>query len=553
MPDHHTPSSLLLTNGRIYTADPTQPWAQAVVVRDDTIVAVGSNEHMAGLCDAATHRIDLGGRLALPGLCDAHIHFHEWAMARRRLQLAAARSRQEMLTAVADYAHARGAGEWVLGQGWNESWWGESTFPTRVDLDRVTQSGQPAICLRSDMHVAVANSAALRLAGIDAATPNPPGGLIDRDAHGEPTGILRELATGLVQRLIPPPTATELQAALLEAQAELHRLGITAVHDQRTKNGSEGSHMLSALSDLASKQALHLRVNCNIAAHQLPALAALGLRSGFGNDTLRLGHVKVFSDGSLGSRTAWMLAPFAKETSTEPDNFGVNVTPPEQMAAEFAQATALGFPISVHAIGDHANRVVLDIFTELRDRSAALAIPHRIEHVQTLDPADFPRLAELGITASVQPLHLVDDLGLTDRLLGERGRSTYAFGSLHRAGTRLAFGSDAPVADANPFLGIYAAAYRRAPGTAPVWYPDEQLPMAVIVDAYTRGPAQASGWDDRVGSITPGRRADLIVLDRDLFELSQDAARADEIAATEVLLTLFDGQIVYRHPHQTLV
>ena len=547
MADQLSPS-VLFTNGRVYTADPNQPWAQAIGVRGNTIVAVGSDIELDGFGDAATSRIDLGGRLALPGLCDAHIHLYDWALARRRLGLAHVRSKAAMLATLAEFAHLHAPDAWLIGQGWNESWWGEAAFPTAAELDRATLPGQPAICLRSDMHVGVANTAALRRAGIGAATPNPAGGLIDRDAAGNPTGILREQAVGLVTRLVPPPTPAELQAALLAAQTELHRLGITAVHDQRVKDGTEGPRMLAALSTLAAGRELRLRVNCNLAAHQLPALAALGLRSGFGSDVLRLGHVKVFADGSLGSRTAWLLAPFVQETPGEPANYGVSVTPPEQMAAEFAQATALGFPISVHAIGDQANRVVLDIFAELQDKSAALTIPHRIEHVQTLDPADLPRLGQLGVTASVQPRHLVDDLGLTDRLLGARGRYTYAFGSLHRAGARLAFGSDAPVADANPFVGIHAAAQRRPLDAASPWYPTEQLPMDVIVDAYTSGPAYASGWHALIGALAPGKRADLVVVDRDLFRLNAYAAHADAVATAQVLLTVFDGEVVYQHP-----
>jgi predicted amidohydrolase YtcJ len=552
---HAATPSLFFTNGRFYTGIGTgiePPWAQAVAIRGNTILAVGAVAEVEALIDPNTRRIDLGGRLALPGLCDAHIHLYAWALGRQRLNLAAARSKAEMLTALSAYAAQRGSYQWVIGQGWNESWWDETSFPTATDLDRATPPGIPVICLRSDMHMAVANGEALRRAGIAASTPNPDGGLIDRDASGSPTGILREQAIRLVMSLVPPPPPRELEAALLAAQTELHRLGITAVHDQRVKDGDEGPRMLATLSALASRSALRLRVNCNLAAHQLPALATLGLRSGFGNDVLRLGHVKVFADGSLGSRTAWMLAPFVPETPGEPDNYGVSVTLPEQMAAEFAQATALGFPVSVHAIGDHANRVVLDIFAELHDRSATLAIPHRIEHAQTLDPSDLPRLAQLSITASVQPIHLVDDLGLTDRLLGERGRYTYAFGSLYRTGAELAFGSDAPVADANPFLGIHAAAQRRPPSGAAAWFPDERLPMNVIVDAYTSGPAHASGWQDIIGTLAPGKRADLIVVDRDLFALNDDPERAHGLAATEVVLTVFDGAIVYRSPRHDL-
>jgi predicted amidohydrolase YtcJ len=540
---------LILHNARIYTLDTAQPWAEAIAIRGATIIATGPNEAVKELATSHTRQIDVGGRLVLPGLCDAHIHLHEWATNLSRPHLASARNKQEMLSQIATYAKQRPAQSWIVCQGWNESWWGEIDFPTAVDLDGVTQPHQPAIAFRSDMHIAVANHAALSRAGITASTPNPPGGLIDYDAAGQPTGVLRELAINLVTAQIAAPSREELLAIVAGTQPALHRLGITAIHDQRIKDASEGAAMLATFTHLRQAQALHLRVNCNIAAHQLPALAALGLRSGFGDDYLRLGHVKVFADGSLGSRTAWMLEPFVPQSASEVANYGVNVTPPEQMAAEFYQAQQLGFPISVHAIGDRANRVVLDLFEELAPQLPPLSIPHRIEHVQTINPADLARLAQLNITASVQPIHLTDDRDLTDRYWGDRAANTYAFRSLLQAGARLAFGSDAPVADPNPFLGIHAALVRRRPhDTRGSWQPQEMLGLEEIIYAYTLGAAQAVGWEATIGSLTPGKRADLIVLDRDLFELAKQPRNVDEIAGAQVLATCFDGDFVYQHP-----
>jgi predicted amidohydrolase YtcJ len=301
--------------------------------------------------------------------------------------------------------------------------------------------------------------------------------------------------------------------------------------------------MLGAYQRLRRRGRLDLRVHCNVAAHQLSDLAALGLQAGFGDDRLRLGHVKVFADGSLGSRTAWMLAPFAKQPG-EPDNLGVCVTPPDQMAAEFRRAAEIGFPISVHAIGDRANRVVLEIFEEMATSAPPPPMPHRIEHVQTIAPEDLPRLAALGLTASVQPLHAPDDRAIADRLLGPRGRTTYGFRSLLASGARLAFGSDAPVADPNPFLGIHAALYRRHVGEADPWYPEEIVTLEQALHAYTLAAAEAGGWARTIGSISPGKRGDLIVLDRDLFALAT-AGEADALASAQIVMTLFDGRIVY--------
>jgi predicted amidohydrolase YtcJ len=537
----------ILYNAQLYTVDAQLPHATALAIRDGLILAVGDDAEILGLRGPHTVCLDLQTRLALPGLCDAHIHLYEWALNQTRLNFANTRSLTEMLAMIAARAAGAEPDAWLIGQGWNESWWGETAFPTAADLDAVTGPELPTLVWRSDMHVAVANSAALRTAGITAATEPPDGGVIDRHADGAPTGVLRELAIDLVARLIPEPTDSELDAALAEAIRVLHRLGITAIHDQRIKDGREGPRMLAAYQRLRRTGRLALRVNCNIAAHQLSDLAALGLQAGFGDDRLRLGHVKVFADGSLGSRTAWMLAPFAKQHPNEPDNWGVSVTPPDLMAAEFRRAAELGFPISVHAIGDRANRVVLDIFEESRYSTPPLAMPHRIEHVQTIDPDDLPRLAELGVTASVQPLHAPDDRLTAARYLGDRGRFTYAFRSLADSGALLAFGSDAPVADANPWLGIHAALFRRRPGrpVADAWQPEQAITLPEALHAYTLGAAQAGGWQRTIGALSPGKRADLIVLDRNLLDLQHDADRQDEIAATQIVLTLFDGRVVH--------
>ena len=311
---------------------------------------------------------------------------------------------------------------------------------------------------------------------------------------------------------------------------------------------NEGTRALTAYQRLHRARQLKLRVNCNVAVHNLPHLAALGLQSGFGDDYLRLGHVKVFADGSLGSRTAWLLEPFEKQQADEPDNYGMSVTPPDQMARQFRQALELGFPISVHAIGDYANRVCLDIFEELASTGLQPVIPNRIEHAQTIAPADLPRLAQLGITASVQPIHVLDVMDKVELTLGDRGAYTYTFGSLLEQGTRLAFGSDAPVADANPFLGFHAALCRQRVNRMPTppWYAKERISLEATIHGYTKGAAQATGWERVIGSIAPGKRADLIVLDRNLFELVERGVTGDEIAETQVLMTCFDGELVYQ-------
>jgi len=538
--------TLILHNARIYTQDAAMRWAQAVAMSDGRILAVGSDDEILALGDAVTQCFDAGGRLVLPGLCDAHIHLSHYSLGLREVRLADTHSRGEMLDRIREAATRTAPGAWIVGQGWNESRWGDTDFPTAAEIDTATGSDVPTIFYRSDMHSAVVNSASLRLAGITTATPNPPGGVIDRDANGQPTGFLRELAIDLVSQHVPPPTAAEHDTALQAGMAALHRLGITAVHAQRIKDGDDGPREWASLLRLRETGKLHLRVACNVAAHEMGHLAGLGLRTGFGDDYLRIGHVKVFTDGSLGSRTAWLLAPFIKLSPDEADSYGVSVTPPAQMAAEFRRAVELGFPISVHAIGDRANRVCLDIFEELAGSAPAPTIPHRIEHVQIIDPADLPRLAQLGITASVQPIHATDDMDTAALFLGERGAHMYNFRSLIESGALVAFGSDAPVADPNPFVGIHAALVRQRVErlSSPSWYGDECISLEQAIYAYTLGAARAAGWERAIGSITPGKRADVIVLEQDLFALSSEEIWAGAVAGTSVVATIFDGRIV---------
>ncbi|MEM7532228.1 MAG: amidohydrolase [Chloroflexota bacterium] len=546
-----TTPNLIFHNAKIYTVNQEQPWTQAVAIRKHRIIAVGDDADILALADDDTQLIDLGGQLMLPGLCDAHIHFLEWCLSQQDVLLDDCTSRAEMMARIAERSANSADDVWILGKGWNESRWGETEFPTADDIDQVTGPNQPAIFWRSDMHGAVANRAALRAAGITADTPDPEGGVIDRDAQGEPNGILRELALSLIAKHLPEPTVDEIDRAMKMGMAMLHSMGITAIHDQRMKNEDDGPACLAAYQRLRRAKELHLRVNTNVAALNLPNVVALGLHTGFGNDYLRLGHVKVFTDGSLGSRTALMLEPFEKLSSDEEDNYGVYLTPPEQMAQEFRQATESGFPISVHAIGDGANRLCLDIFEELAAAGLQPTIPHRIEHAQTVHPDDLARFRDLDITASVQPIHVTDDMDTADLLLGDRAAHMYNFRTLTDMGVLLALGSDGPVANVNPYLGIHAAVCRQRVermDQAP-WYGDERLTMAETIAGYTLDAAKAAGWNSVIGSIEVGKRADLVVLDRNLFEFENvetQALSGDEIAGTKVVMTVFDGAIVYR-------
>jgi predicted amidohydrolase YtcJ len=540
--------SLIVHNAKVFTVDESQPWAGAIAMSGSQIVQVGDSRQILAGRSRDTKLIDLDGHLVLPGLCDAHIHFYEWSLGLRQLMLAGVRSKDEMLDAVGTFASSRDPESWVIGRGWNETLWSDATMPTRQELDAFSGEEQPVILWRSDMHCAVANSRALTIAGIDHATPDPESGFISRYPDGEADGRLFELAINLVTPFIPEPASAELEDAYIQGMSTLHSLGVTAIHSQRMKDQREGPLSFNTFLRLQENRALKLRINSNIAAHDIPYLDALGLRGGFGNDYLRLGHIKLFADGTLGSKTAWMLEPLESIDRDDPHAFGICLTKPSEMAGVMELAGKLGFPVSIHAIGDRAIREVLDIFEELASSSSTQSIGHRIEHVQIIDPADVARLEALNVTASVQPIHVLEDMDIADSLLGARSDRAYRFGSLVNSGALVVFGSDAPVANPNPFHGFHAAMFRQRPDALSVapWHGDERLSLEQTIYGYTLGAAHAAGWHDAIGSITPGKRADLIVLDRDLFALRDQGLMSSAIADTRVLMTIFDGEITYR-------
>ena len=533
---------LLLTNARVYTVDPARPWAEAVACQGGRIVAVGRAADLDALAGPATHRIDCGGRLLLPGLTDAHVHTLQYAIRRQQLSLFGltdlAAVRERLARAVA----AATPGAWIVGWGWDSNRWDEP--PTAALLDALAPH-HPVALARMDMHTWWVNSRALAIAGVTAETPDPPDSAIGRDADGRPTGLFSEWnAIALIERHVPQPDAATLAGWLAETVAESNALGLTGLHDQRVER--EGAASLRLFQALRRDGRLTLRVHANVAADYIAEAAQLGLQSGFGDDTLWLGHVKAFADGAMGSRTAAMLAPY----EGEPGNSGIVVTPADKLWATLVAAGEAGFPMSVHAIGDRAVREVLDVMgewatvaaTATRSAPSGAPMPQRIEHVQLSHPDDLGRLAAHRIVASVQPIHLPSDWRTADRVWGERARYAYAFRSLLDRGTALAFGSDAPVAPLNPLLGIHAAVMRQDETGAPAggWHPAERLTVAEAIEGYTLGPARLSGKADRLGSITPGKYADLVVLSDNLFAIEPEA-----IPETTVWLTVFDGRVVY--------
>jgi predicted amidohydrolase YtcJ len=515
-------TSGLLRARRILTLDPAAR-GDAVWWRDGRIVAVGGAVELARRVPAGTPVYDLPDALVTPGFVDGHTHFALWALSRRRVRLAGAHSREAALYRIAGVAPLQG---WVIGQGWDANGWEEP--PERAALDAV-QAG-PVYLDSLDVHAAWVNSAALAAAGITRDTPDPSGGRIVRDAAGEPTGLLLERAVELMLPHLPVPPAALLDAALRDAQAEAHRLGVTGIHDV------EDEAALAAFERLELAGDLSLRVLFHPPAASLPTLLARGLRSGMGSERLRMGGVKLFLDGSLGSRTAWMLEPYA----TSRDR-GMPLTSEEEAARAMRAAAEAGIAVAAHAIGDAAVRRALDLISPL----PRVALPHRIEHFQCVHPADLGRAAAAGIVVSMQPAHLLTDIPLVERHWGARGGGAYAFDTLRRLGTPMVFGSDVPVASMDPREGLYAALERRgdAGGPAGGWRAEEKLAFDDAVRAYTAGAALAGGVAARSGTLAPGRDADLVAWS---FDPVAERGVGDAVRAGEARLTVVGGEVVMR-------
>lgn len=507
--------NLLLTNGKICTFDPARPRAYAVLFACGRVAAF--DDAAIAARTARTETLDLRGRVVIPGLVDQHIHFTAYAMSRARVQLDGARSLDEAVARVAARVATAQPGEWIFGRGWNHRDWTPPEFPTKHALDAIAPNN-PVVLDRKDGHSTWLNSAALRALNLTRATPDPAGGKIERDADGEPTGLLRENAMTLLADKRGFNAADISDAALLDALRAAHRLGLVGIHNV------EGAAALRAFQRVRAQGKLTLRVLHTIPAEQSEHLFEMGLRGDFGDAFLRLGGVKMFADGSLGSQTAWMLEPFVGTR----DNCGIPTTPVAEIERIARAAANAGMMVCAHAIGDRANREVLNVYEKLR--RAGFTTPLRIEHAQHLHPDDLPRFAALNVIASMQPIHATSDYQMADALLGARARYAYAFKSLLDSGARLAFGSDCPVETLDPWAGIHAAVTRERANGEPRggWSPQEKLSVMEAVRAYIRAP------------LREGALGDAIVLAHDLFEVPPR-----ELLQTRVEQTIVDGQVVF--------
>ena len=523
-------AAVLLTNGKIWTGDPARPWAEAIRIEGNRIAAVGSNSEIGN----SGSIIDLKGRLAVPGFVDDHTHFIDGGFELSRVQLRDAATPQEFARRIGEYAKRIGPGKWIVGGEWDHTIWNPPSLPTRQLIDAVTPQN-PVFVSRLDGHMALANSLALKMAKVTRDTPDPAGGTIVRDVNGEPAGVLKDAAQSFVDSVIPSASTDERVAAAKAGLAEAARFGVTAFVDM---SSGEAYEDFRAYQRLEKGGGLTARVYLYTPILEYRRLVAASVEKAFGSDRLRIGGLKGFADGSLGSSTAAMFEPF----NDDPRNRGLTMAAMTdgRMKSAVTDADAHNLQVAIHAIGDRANDDVLKIYESIaktRERR------FRIEHAQHLNPELIKRFAGDRVIASMQPYHAIDDGRWAEAKIGrERARWTYAFRSLIDAGAIVTFGSDWTVAPLNPILGIYAAVTRRTlDGKNPNgWIPEQKITVEEALRCYTANNAYAVFRENEIGKIAPGMFADIAVLSDDLF-----AIPPEKIESVKVDITIFDGRVIF--------
>lgn len=529
-------ADLIMMNGAVWTAQPGRPWVEAVAVKGNRVLRVGTTGEINRLRTKTTRVMDLNGTLVLPGFIDSHTHFLDGGFSLLRIQLRDARSREEFTARVARKAGELGKGAWILSGDWDHQQFDPPELPRKEWIDEATPEN-PVCVNRLDGHMVLVNSLALKSAGITKDTPSPQGGEIHKDPRtGDPTGILTDAAIDLVMKHVPEPSFDEKLRAAEAALRHAAELGVTSVHDMAEASRFE------VYQELLKQGRLTCRIFLYIPVSEVSLYLRLMLKTPFGNDFLKIGGLKGFVDGSLGSATALFFDPY----SDDPKNFGLlhaQMFPEGIMEKRISDADRAGLQVAVHAIGDKANFLLLEIFDRVALQTGPRDRRWRIEHAQHLRPQDIPRFEKLGVIASVQPYHAIDDGRWAGKKIGpERVRFTYAFQSLLENNVVLACGSDWPAAPLDPLQGIYAAATRRTlDGNHPQgWVPEEKISLEDVLRGYTINGAYAEFAEDIKGSIEEGKLADLTVLSRNIFKIPPE-----EIGATEVVMTVCDGKIVF--------
>jgi len=527
---------LIIVNATVQTMDSQRPTAGALAIAGNRIEAVGTSAQMKALAGARTRVFDARKQLVLPGFNDAHVHFLSGGFQLSSVDLRDAATPQEFAERIGKFAAALPAGKWVTGGDWDHERWPTNSLPTRELIDAATPH-TPVFVSRLDGHMALANSVALKIAGVTRDTKDPDGGLIVRDTKtGEPTGVLKDAAMNFVSRKIPAATFEEKMSAARAATAHAARLGVTSVTDM-----SAGADV-GIYQELLQRGEMKTRIYAIAPLPQWERLGQTGLRAAFGNDMLRVGGLKGFGDGSLGSTTALFFEPYADAPQTR-GLPGDEMFPEGAMLQRVLAADRAGLQIMIHAIGDQANDQILQIFEQATAKNGPRDRRFRIEHAQHLRAQDIPRFARAKVIASMQPYHCADDGRWAEKRIGpERAKGTYAFRSLLDAGAMLAFGTDWNVAPLDPLAGIAAAVTRRTlDGKNPNgWVPEQKISVEEAVRAYTEGSAYAEFAELSKGTLAPGKLADVVILDKDIFSIP-----AAEIHTARVQLTILDGRIVY--------
>ncbi|HYA96843.1 MAG TPA: amidohydrolase family protein, partial [Methylomirabilota bacterium] len=522
-------------NARIYTNDPAHPWAESLAVRGDAIVAVGTSEEVARAAGPGAAIEDLRGAFVMPGFNDAHTHLGSAGLNMLSVPVSGVGSVEELQERIRKAAAEHKPGEWLVGKGWDQTRWPEKKFPTRQQMDAAAPKN-PVFLRVVSGHVAIANTLALELAGISKATPNPSGGEIERDASGEPTGMLKEgPAMALVAKKIPPPTPEQRRKGIELVLADLASNGVTSAQD----NSSWEDFLIYRALKNDGKLTARITEWLPFAA-PLEKLEEMRRDGGTTDPMLRTGALKFVTDGALGTRTAAMLAPY----SDAPDTTGILILEPERLRALAIERDKAGFQIAFHAIGDRANRVALDVFEAVRQANGPRDRRDRIEHAQIVAPEDLPRFARLGVIASMQPSHQTTDMRWAEQRIGPgRVKGAYAWATLEKSGAPLAFGTDYDVEPISPFRGLYACVTRELPEGGPPggWQPQEKISLEDCVRAYTSGSAYAEFSEGKKGELKAGESADFIVLSDDLTKIPPS-----QYTKVRVLRTVVAGRTVYQ-------
>lgn len=534
-PTRPAPADLIVTNARVYTADEARPLAEAFAVRDGRVVFVGSRQEADALKGSATRVLDAAGRTVIPGMVDAHGHFGGLAQKLRAVDLVGTRSYDEVIARVVERAKTTPKGTWIQGRGWDQNAWGDTRFPTHEKLSAALPD-HPVVLERVDGHATLVNAAGMKLADLTAATKDPTGGKVLRDAQGAPTGVLIDNATNIVERKVPAPTAAETRAAIKDAISLMHSVGLVGVHDAGASRAS-----IDLYEQMAQAKELNLRLYVMIGddSSALAHYMQVGPRSALYDGQVWVRAIKLYADGAMGSRGAALLEPY----SDDPNNTGLLLSAPAHIRDVADRALKAGFQVNTHAIGDRGNRVVLDAYEGALKANPTADHRFRVEHAQIINYDDIPRFATLGVIPSMQASHQTSDMYWIGKRLGPtRVLGAYAWRSLINSGVIIPNGSDFPVEDVNPLISFHAAIARQDARDWPAggWFPEQRMTREEALRSMTLWPAYAAFQEKDMGTLTPGKYADFVVLDQDIMRVP-----AELVLKTKVIATYVGGKSVF--------